>query len=124
MTHRRPLADWLPGLATALSLLACYGWLLVVGLLGALGVALVTDEGLWAVTIVGLALVAVLAIGLGRDGRPWPLLLAAAGAAMLAWAMWGHYTRLTEAAGFALLLGGAVWDWRRRAAGRRRPTGR
>tara|TARA_R100000935_G_C2772044_1_gene138046 strand:- start:30 stop:218 length:189 start_codon:yes stop_codon:yes gene_type:complete len=49
-------------LATALSLIACYGTLAAEGLLGALGIAL--NEAVWAEAIVVFAALAVAALAL------------------------------------------------------------
>ena len=103
-------------MATALSLVVCYGTLVVIALLGALGFAITLNEKLWAGAIVTFAALAVggLGLGLARHRRPGPILLGGLGAAVIGYAMYGRYDRLTELAGFALLSIGAVWDWRAR----------
>jgi MerC mercury resistance protein len=108
--------SWLPGLATALSLLACYGTLAVLALLGALGVAIALDEALWAGAIVTTAALAVggLAIGTARHRQVWPLLVGALGAAVIGYAMYAQYSRITEVSGFVLLSAATFWDWRLR----------
>ena len=114
----------LAAVATGLSLVACYGTLAVIGLLGALGIAIALDEALWAGVIVafaGLAFVG-LSLGLARHRRPWPVLVGAAGAAAIGYVMYGHYDRVIELAGFVLLCLAAIWDWRLRR--RRAPSAR
>lgn len=108
--------SWLAGMATALSLAVCYGTLAVIAILGALGFAITLNEKLWAGGIVTFAALAVggLGLGLARHRRPWPILVGGIGAAVIGYAMYGRYDRLTELAGFALLCLGAVWDWRLR----------
>lgn len=78
-THAPSWTRWLPGVATVLSIAACYGTLAVVGALGAMGIALVVDYALWAGAIVAFAILAVvgIALGLRAHHRPWPLLLGA-----------------------------------------------
>jgi arsenite methyltransferase len=105
--------------ATALSLIACYGTLALIAILSALGFTISLNETLWAGAIVTFAALAVASLVLGWTWhrRPGPVILGLAGAAMLAYAMYGHYSRLTELAGFALLALAACWDWRARHAG-------
>lgn len=109
---------WLPGVATVLSMAACYGTLGLISLLGAMGFALVVDDTIWAGAIVAFAVLAVVGIALGmmRHRQPWPLLVSAIGAGVVAYAMYVHYDRLIEFAGFAILCGAAFWDWRLRQA--------
>lgn len=108
------MLSWLPSLASALSLATCYGTLAVVTVLGALGVAITVNATTWAGAIVAFAALAVVGIALRycRHRQPWPLLLSALGASVVAYAMYGHYDRLLELSGFGLLCLGAFWDWR------------
>ncbi len=107
---------WLAGAATVLSLIACYGTLVVISLLGVLGIAIAVNKALWAGAIVAFAALAVGGLGLGlvRHRRPWPILVGGLGAVVLGYAMYVHYARLTELAGFVLLCLAAFWDWRLR----------
>ncbi len=116
MSFKTSRFGWIAGVATALSLVACYGTLAVIGLLGVLGIAIALDETLWAGAIVAFAALAVGGLGLGllRHRRPWPILLGGLGAVALGYAMYGPYDRLIEVAGFVLLCLAAVWDWRLR----------
>lgn len=111
-----PRLAWLPGFATAMSLIACYGTLALVSLLGALGVAIALNEALWAGAIVAFAALAVggLALRFSRHRRLWPLLIGGVGAAAIGYAMIVDYARPIELSGFVLLLGAAFWDWRLR----------
>ncbi len=114
-SDRGPLS-WLPGVATIASLLVCYGTLAVLALLGLLGVAIALNETLWAGAIVATAVLAVggLALGARCHHRPGPLLIGALGAAVIAYAMYVDYARITEISGFALLGLAAFRDWRLR----------
>lgn len=106
--------NWLPGCATLLSIVACYGTLLIVSLLSIAGLSISVPTGPWAVTITVLAVVAALAIANNyrrHHSRP-PLLLAAVGAGTIAWVMLGSYDRSLEIAGFALLIIATLWDRR------------
>ncbi|MGX0876565.1 hypothetical protein ACSSV4_001242 [Roseovarius sp. MBR-154] len=108
-TSRRGLAP----LATALSLIACYGTLAAVGLLGALGIGIALNEAVWAGVIVLLAALAVAALALRwrRHGRGVPVLLGAAGLALIGFAMYVSYSLPAELGGFALLCLGTYADW-------------
>ncbi|MGR3461518.1 MAG: MerC family mercury resistance protein [Roseovarius sp.] len=109
-----PNRPWLAPLATALSLVACYGTLAAVALLGALGVGIALNEAVWAGAIVILAALAVTALALRwrRHGRALPVLLALAGLALIAFAMYVSYSLPAELGGFVLLCLGAWADWR------------
>jgi arsenite methyltransferase len=108
--------DWLGLAASLLAIAACYGTLAVLAILSLMGATLTLHEGAWAGAIVVFALLALAGIALGRQrhGRSAPTALALAGAALILWVMFAYYDRLIELAGFALLLGGAIWDWRLR----------
>lgn len=116
MSSVRPRLVWLSGFATLLSLIACYGTLAVVAILGALGIAVALDEMLWAGAIVAFAALAAggLAIGFSHHRQVWPLLIGGLGAAAIGYAMYVQYARLIELSGFVLLGVAAVWDWRLR----------
>ena len=94
------------------ALIACYGTLAVVGLASLLGLGLVVDEGLWAVTIAALALLAVAAtaLNLRRHRQPWPLVAAAVGGAIIVYVMFVSYSMAVEALGFAVLVGAVILD--------------
>lgn len=111
---------WLAPLAAVLSLLACYGTLAAIALLGVLGIGIALDETLWAGAIVFFAALTVLALGLRRrrHGRALPLALAVAGLGLIAFAMYVAYSRGIEIAGFGLLCAGTYADWRAGRTGR------
>ena len=114
MSLKNPRLGWFTGIATVLSLAACYGTLAVVGVLGALGVAIAVNEALWAGAIVAFAALAAVGLGFGmaRHGKPGPVLVGGLGVAAIGYAMFGQYDRLIEIAGFVLLCLSALWDWR------------
>jgi hypothetical protein len=106
--------DWLAPLATALSLVTCYGGLAAIGLLGALGVTIVLNEAVWAGAIVlsaGLTF-AVLLVRRRRHGRLFPAALAGVGFLLIGFSMLVSYNQLIEFAGFVFLCAGTVMDWR------------
>jgi arsenite methyltransferase len=110
---------WLATLATAFSLIACYGTLAAVALLGVLGVTISLNESIWAGAIVlfaGLAFVA-LVIRWRSHRRSAPVLLAGIGLLLIAYTMLVSYERTIELVGFVFLCAGTVVDWR---TGRRR----
>lgn len=117
-THAPLWTCWLPGVATVLSIAACYGTLAVVGALGAMGIALVVDDALWAGAIVAFAILAVvgIALGLRAHHRPWPLMLGAIGAGAITYTMYFNHDRAIALIGYAMLCGAAAWDWRLRRA--------
>lgn len=57
--------DWLAGGSTVLSIVACYGTLLVISVLSLLGVGLALHTGAWAGVIVFFAGLAVVGTALG-----------------------------------------------------------
>lgn len=104
-----------PAIATLASLLACYGTLMAVAALGAMGFAATLNESLWAGSIVVFAVLAIVALFLSRKrhGSNIPLILAVIGTIDIAYAMFVDYSLIMELAGFGLLIA-AVWvDWRR-----------
>ena len=105
---------WLAGAGTILALCACYGTLGLVALLSMMGVTVAVHEGAWAGTISVFAVLAVggMALGYRRHGALPPLVLAALGAALIVWVMFGVYHLAVELAGFALLVVATFWDWR------------
>lgn len=101
-------------LATASSLIACYGTLAAIALLGALGVTLALNEAVWAGAITlfaGLAFVALL-IRWRRHRRTVPVLLAGLGFLLIAFTMLISYERIIELVGFGFLGAGTLVDWR------------
>ena len=106
--------NWLPIVATACSIIACYGTLVVVALLSLMGLGIAINEGAWAGAISAFAVLAALgtAYGYRRHGRVGPIGLAVVGAALVLWAMYGEYNRAVEVTGFAALVVATFWDWR------------
>tara|TARA_R110002167_G_scaffold58377_5_gene165453 strand:+ start:1300 stop:1671 length:372 start_codon:yes stop_codon:yes gene_type:complete len=117
MRHER-LRYWVAPTATALSLVACYGTLAAVALLGALGVTIALNEAVWAGAIVVFAWSTLLALWIrrSRHRRHWPIALVAIGVALITFTMMVVYDRVIEFFGFAFLCAGTFLDWR---AGRR-----
>ena len=111
---------WLPGIATALSIVSCYGAALLIGSLSLLGVSVAINERAWAGTISIFAGLAVILIGAsGRKRHIFgPTLVAAIGLAFILWAMYGAYSRVVEVVGFALLVAATLRDLRLRPSRR------
>ncbi len=109
-----PRFGWLAGAGTLLSIAACYGTMAIVTLLSLLGVTLAINKGVWAGAISLFALLALLGVVLSyRQHRvKGPLVIAALGAILVLWAMFGSYSRIVEIMGFAGLITATVWDWR------------
>ncbi len=105
--------NWLAPVATALSLVACYGTLAAVALLGALGVTIALNQAVWAGAIVlfaGLTFAALL-IRRRKHGRLAPVTLAGIGVLLIGFTMLITYARIIEFAGFIFLCAGTVLDW-------------
>lgn len=106
--------DWLAALATTLSLVACYGTLAAIAVLGALGVTIALNEAVWASAIVLFAALAFVAwyFRWRKHRRIAPILLAGIGFLLIAFTMMISYERLIELVGFAFLCAGTFVDWR------------
>jgi len=99
-----------------LAALACYGTLAAIAILSLLGIALAVNEGAvagWAVFFAVLT-AAVIGLGIRKSGSPMPVVPAAAGAALVAYAMFGTYDWRIELIGFVLLAAAVGWDFRLR----------
>jgi rhodanese-related sulfurtransferase len=112
-----PKVPWLPGVATILAVLACYGTTLVVVLLSLLGVSIAVNERAWAGAISAFAALATIAIAVSyrRHRSIWPTVIAVSGLALILWAMYGSYSRVIELAGFICLIAATLLDLRMRA---------
>lgn len=109
-----PIRNWVAPAAAGLALIACYGTLAAVGLLGALGVTIALNEAVWAGAIVIFAWLTLLALRLRRrrHGQLWPIALGAVGVAMITYTMMAAYERVIELVGFVFLCVGTLLDWR------------
>lgn len=119
MIPSRAIASWLawvPGSATLLAIVCCYGTVLLVGAFSLLGMTLSIHEGAWAGSVTFFALLAFAGVLLGyrRHRSLGPVVPALAGVGLVAWVMLADYNRIAEALGFAALAAAAVWDWRLR----------
>ena len=108
---------WLPGAATALAIVSCYGTTLLIGLLSLLGISMAVNERAWAGAISVFALLAAIAIAASylRHRVIGPTISAAIGLGLILWVMYGSYSSVMELLGFAALVVATVWDWRARA---------
>ncbi len=113
-SNATPRFGWLAGAGTVLAIAACYGTLATVSVLSLLGVTLVINPGVWAGAISLFAVLALFGVLLSyRQHRVrGPLTIAALGAGLILWAMFGSYSRIVELIGFAGLITGSIWDWR------------
>lgn len=101
--------------ATALSVVACYGTIAAIALLGALGVTIALNEVAWAGAIVLFAGLATAAIFLSwrKHRQHISLALAAVGFLLIAYAMFVSYSPVIEFSGFIFLCAGTFLDWRK-----------
>ncbi|GHC17711.1 MerC family mercury resistance protein [Aidingimonas halophila] len=110
------LSIWRRGLlgvaSLLLALLSCYGTLTLVALLPLLGLGVVIDQDIWAlsITVFSLLTLAAVAAGMRRHHSVWPLLVGIAGNATLMHALYVDYQALTELGGFILLIIATGWD--------------
>jgi SAM-dependent methyltransferase len=99
-------------LATFGALAACYGALVLIAGLALLGVAVPLNTQVWTAAIVLLSILAPVGLGLNwrAHRRIGPLVAVAAGVLLVLYAFFRHYDWRIEAAGFAIMLGAALWD--------------
>ena len=111
---------WLPGAATVLAIVSCYGTTLSIGLLSLLGISLAVDERAQAGSIGVFSLLAAIAIAASylRHRVIGPMISAAIGLTLILWVMYGSYSSVIELLGFAFLVAATLWDWRTRAGHR------
>jgi len=111
--ERRGLAG---SVALGLAACACYGTLAALAMLSALGVTLVANDAAVAGIVALLAVLTAAVVGLGmrKHGSAVPVMPAAAGAALVAYAMLVNYDWRIELAGFVLLAAAVALDWRLR----------
>lgn len=100
--------------ATGASMVACYGVLALVGVLGLIGMTVPVNPVLWTAAIVALLLLALLGLALNARAhrRANPLLIGIGGALLVGYALIGRYDWRLEAVGFVAVLGAALWDHR------------
>lgn len=122
MSDGRNSTSWLPGAATAMAILSCYGTTVLIGLLSLLGISLAIDERVWAGAISLFAVLATITIAgsYRRHRAVGPIALGVIGLGLILWVMYGAYGRVLELSGFAFLVAATLWDWRARS--RRRTT--
>lgn len=96
----------------ALALAACYGTLAALTLLAAAGLGRPNpDESLWTGSIALFAVLTAVSVALSaRRRHAGPLLLGAAGAGVVLFALYVQYHMLVEGAGFVLLAAAVAWD--------------
>ncbi|MBI4275112.1 MAG: methyltransferase domain-containing protein [Rhizobiales bacterium] len=110
---RRAAQHGLIGLFTSVAAVAaCYGVLALVVALGFLGLSAPINEQLWTGLIAAFAILAAFALAWNqRVHRSWlPAIVGATGALLVLYALLGTYDWRIEAAGFAALIGAALWD--------------
>lgn len=112
-------------ISVALAVLACYGLLGLSALLPLIGIRFVLDEAVWAGTIVGFALLTLLAVlpGFRHHRSVLPGLAALVGAGLIAHALLVDYRALIEFSGFVCLVGAVCVDVRLRRSARGRSIG-
>lgn len=108
------LTNWLSRTSAFFSIVACYGTLAVIAMLGSLGVSLTLNEFIWAGTIIVFALISVfgLFLGLRLHHKYWPLLLGCVGTGFIVYVMTIDYHLTIEILGFISLGLAVIWDWK------------
>jgi arsenite methyltransferase len=99
-------------LASVGALAACYGVLALVVALGFLGLSAPINTQLWTGLIAAFTILAAFALAWNqRVHRNWfPAIVGLAGALLVLYAVLGTYDWRIEAAGFAAMIGAALWD--------------
>ena len=114
--RRAAAALWRRGLAgsaaLAMALLACYGTLAAIGLLGLAGIGIGLNETVWAGAIVvfALATAGILAIGARYHGSWIPAITGGVAAAAITGTMFIAYSLAVELAGFLVLAAAVGYD--------------
>lgn len=109
-------AIWRRGLtgvtALLMALISCYGTLGALALLPLLGMNLILDEGIWALTIAAFTVITAVAVAAGwrRHGSTTPVIGAVIGVGIINYALFINYHLIVEATGFLVLAGAAGWD--------------
>jgi rhodanese-related sulfurtransferase len=118
MSNEIMKTPWLPGAATALAIISCYGTGLLLSVLSLLGVTVALDERVWAgaISVFAVLAAALIAVSSWRRRAASLIVVAAIGAALVLWTMFGAYSRILELVGFAALIAATVLDWRLRSA--------
>lgn len=106
--------SWLGSVTSLLAVATCYGTLVAVVLLSAIGVSVDLNEGLFVRIVTGLLVVAL--FGMTYSFRlhrsPGPLVLSVAAAGLLIWVFYGTYSQVLEIIGFVGLVVASIWDFR------------
>jgi len=117
-------SSYLAGVGVVLSMLACYGTILLIAILSLIGFTVAVNVHLWAAAIVLFAALALIGVALGyrRHRNVGPPVAAALGALLIVLSQYatgflsgtaGLNSRVVEMLGFAALLLGAIWDWKK-----------
>lgn len=120
---------WRHGLMGALglgmALLACYGTLAAVGLLGVYGIGLMLNQTLWAGAIALFTVLAAASTVAGAwiHGSRGPPACGLLGAGLVLYALFVDYHVLVELAGFVVLGAAVAWDLYRRRRNESRMLG-
>ena len=114
MFKQSPLTTWLSRGSALCSIVACYGTLAAIAVLGLLGFSLTLNESIWAGAIILFALISVLGLlfSFRRHHNCSPLLFGALGTGFIAYAMTIDYHLIIEIFGFVLLSVAVLWDWK------------
>ena len=101
------------------SLVSCYGMLGLVTILSFAGITVRINDRIWGAVIVGFAALTLVGLALNwrRHRRVGPIVLGAAGFALIAWVMFGDYNNVLEAIGFGFLLIATTLDIRQCRSG-------
>jgi arsenite methyltransferase len=114
MFKRSFFTTWLSRGSTLCSIIACYGTLAAIAVLGLLGFSITLNESLWAGSIILFALVSVLglSISLRVHHNLSPLLIGCLGTGLIAYVMTIEYHLTIEIFGFVILCSAVLWDWK------------
>jgi len=104
---------WLPAAAALLAFLACNGTIILLALLSLLGISVVINPHYQAAVISAFALLTPLFVYAGYKTHRAiaPLILSAAGAALVIGMMYVTYDKFLESTGLLALGIAAAWNW-------------
>ena len=107
-------ASQLAALGAVLAFIACNGLFILIAVFAALGITLVINPHVQAVTISLFALttLAMVFIAYRKNKIRGPLILCAIGALIVIGAMYIHYDKIIESIGLLALFTSALWSWR------------
>ena len=107
--------SWLSGVAAILTLVACNGTIILVGLLAIFGVSVTINPHIQAVVVSIFAITSLIFVyrGFKTQQKAGPLVLAVIGTVLVVGSMYIYFNKIVESIGLVLLIGSTIWNWQR-----------